>query len=201
MKKWWLYLIIIVLAAFVFAEWQQVKHANQKWQDAMNNVKAYSQELSSEKNKNVVYKLTIDQLKNYNDSILIKLDEARKELKIKDKDLKGLQYVSSTFTKRDTVTLRDTLFREPSFTMDTLISNEWYKVGLGLRYPSTVIVEPEFKSEKYLIVASKKETVNPPKKFFLLRWFQKKHRVVSIYVVERNPYVQGEQNKFVEIVK
>ena len=63
-----------------------------------------------------------------------------------------------------------------------------------------IAVKPEFKSEKHIIVSTKKETVNPPKKFFLLRWFQKKHLVVHVDVVEKNPYVGGETSKYIEIV-
>jgi hypothetical protein len=109
--------------------------------------------------------------------------------------------VSSSFTRTDTVTLRDTLFRDPSIAIDTLIGDKWYNVRLGLKYPSMVAVKPYFKSEKHIIVSSKKETVNPPKKFFLFRWFQRKHYVLHIDVVEKNPYVDRESTRYVEIIK
>ena len=64
-----------------------------------------------------------------------------------------------------------------------------------------VAVKPEFKSEKHIIVSTKKETVNPPKKFFLFRWFQKKMKVLHVDVVEKNPYVDGETSRYVEIIK
>jgi hypothetical protein len=85
--------------------------------------------------------------------------------------------------------------------MDTLIGDEWYTLRLGLKYPSMIAVKPEFKSKKHIVVSSKKETVNPPKKFFLFRWFQKKMTVVHIDVVERNPYVSDETTRYVEIIK
>ena len=121
--------------------------------------------------------------------------------KIKDKNIKSLQSVKSEFTRVDTIELRDTLFKEPTLAIDTMIGDEWYNVQLGLRYPSTIALKPYFKSEKHIIVSTKKETVNPPKKFFLLRWFQKKHLVINVDVVEKNPYVDGESSKYVEIVK
>ena len=80
------------------------------------------------------------------------------------------------------------------------MGDEWYTLRLGLHYPSMIAVEPEFKSEKHIVVSTKKETVNPPKKFFLLRWFQKKHLVIHVDVVEKNPYVDGETSKYIEIV-
>ena len=197
----YLILIVIVLLAFIGAMWQQVKHANQKWETAEANVKAYSMSLSKEGEKNTALQLTVDQLGWFKDSILQELDNTRKELKVKDKNLKALQAVSSGFTRTDTVTLRDTLFRDPSIAIDTLIGDKWYNVRLGLKYPSMVAVKPYFKSEKHIIVSSKKETVNPPKKFFLFRWFQRKHYVIHIDVVEKNPYVDNESSRYIEIIK
>ena len=197
----YLILIVIVLLAVIGSMWQQVRYANEKWETAEANVKAYSMSLSKEGEKNVALQLTVDQLGYFKDSILQELDNTRKELKVKDKNLKALQAVSSSFTRTDTVTLRDTLFRNPSIAIDTLIGDKWYNVRLGLKYPSMVAVKPYFKSEKHIIVSSKKETVNPPKKFFLFRWFQRKHYVLHIDVVEKNPYVDNESTRYVEIIK
>lgn len=172
-----------------------------KWKEAVENTKAYSELYSNSEHKNRAFKLTIDQLKNSNDSIFQKLNEARKDLKVKDSKLKSLQYVSSSFYKVDTITVRDTIFKDSHVNIDTLLSDEWYSVKVGLKYPSTVTVEPSFKSIKYIVVSAKKETVNPPKRFFLFRWFQKKQIRLNVDVVEKNPYVQSQDNRFVEIVR
>ena len=82
-----------------------------------------------------------------------------------------------------------------------MLSDEWYSIRVGLRYPSMVAVKPEFKSVKNIIVSAKKETVNPPKRFFLFRWFQRKQVVLNVDVVEKNPYVQSENNRYVEIIR
>lgn len=197
----WLLCIIAALLVVVFVEYQQVKYANDKWETAEANVKAYSSELSEASKKNTALKLSVDQLEYFQDSVLIELDNTRKELNIKDKYLQSLQHITSVFIKTDTLILRDTLFREPSFSLDTLLRDNWYSVAIGMKYPSTITVRPEFKSEKHVVVFTRKETVNPPKKFFLFRWFQKKHYVTRVEVIEKNPYVQGESSKYVEIVK
>ncbi len=176
--------------------------ADKKWKEAVENAKAYSELFSNSEGKNRAFKLTIDQLKNSNDSIFQELNDARKELKVKDSKLKSLQYVSSSFSKVDTITLKgDTIFKDSHVNIDTLLSDEWYSVKVGLKYPSTVTVEPTFKSIKYIVVSAKKETVNPPKRFFLFRWFQKKQIRLNVDVVEKNPYVQNQDNRFVEIVR
>lgn len=177
------------------------KNLEKQWETAMGNVKAYSDQCSTLQNSNRAFKLTIDQLESSSDSIFQELNAARKELKIKNSRLQSMQYISSTFARADTIVLKDTVFKDSSVMVDTLLSDEWYSVGIKLKYPSLIAVKPEFKSKKNIVVSVKRETVNSPKKFFLWRWFQKKHNVVKIDVVEKNPYVKDENNRYVEIVK
>lgn len=165
------------------------------------NQKAFITENSSLKGENIAFKFTVEQLNYYNDSILQKMNEVRKELKIKDKDLKQMQYLLSEATKKDTIVFRDTLFRESTLNIDTLVGDKWYQMKLGLKYPSTITTDPKFVSEKYIITSLKKETINPPKKCWLLRLFQKKHKVVEVNVVEKNPYIENKQQRFIEIVE
>ena len=200
MKKW-LVVLTVLLLGIAGVEWHQIRHVEEKWKIAEANVKAYSSQLGTTKEKNIALQLTVNQLEYFNDSVLEALGQTRKELKIKDKNLKALQQVTSVFVKTDTLILKDTLFREPTLAVDTLIGDEWYSVRLGFKYPSMIAIQPEFKSEKHIIVSHKKETVNPPKKFFLFRWFQRRHYVLNVDVVEKNPYVEGESSKYVEIIK
>lgn len=194
-------ILIIVLFVSIYALFSTKRSADKKWKEAVENDKAYSELFSNSENKNRAFKLTIDQLKNSNDSIFQELNEARKELKVKDSKLKSLQYVSSSFSKVDTISLKgDTIFKDSHVNIDTLLSDKWYSVRVGLKYPSTVSIEPKFLSIKYIVVSAKKETVNPPKRFFLFRWFQKKQIRLNVDVVEKNPYVQNQDNRFVEIV-
>lgn len=178
---------------------------NQRLQEelsvSISNEKAFIAENSSLKNENRVFKFTVEQLNYYNDSILEKMNEVRKELDIKDKDLKQMQYLLSEAAKKDTIVFRDTLFREPTLDIDTLVGDKWYQMRLGLKYPSTITTDPKFVSEKYIMVDYKKETINPPKKCWLLRLFQKKHKVVEVNVVEKNPYIENKQQRFIEIIE
>lgn len=195
-------LLVITSGIIIGVLLNQRSKTEKKWKEAVENAKAYSELFSNSENKNRAFKLTIAQLKNSNDSIFKELNEARKELKVKDSKLKSLQYVSSSFSKVDTITLKgDTIFKDSHIDIDTLLSDNWYSVKVGLKYPSTVTVEPTFKSIKYIVVSAKKETVNPPKRFFLFRWFQKKQIRLNVDVVEKNPYVQNQDNRFVEIVR
>lgn len=205
MVKKYIRIGIVILVSLLAISTYTLYTNNQKLKEeisiSMSNQKAFIAENSSLKEENRVFKFTIEQLNHYNDSILQKMNEVRKELKIKDKDLKQMQYLLSEAQKKDTVIFRDTLFREPTLKIDTLLGDRWYQMKLGLRYPSTIITEPKFVSEKYVIVDYKKETINPPKKCAIARWFQKKHKVVEVEVVEKNPYIENKQQRFIEIVK
>lgn len=172
-----------------------------RWKESTENVKSYSELFSNSENKNKGFKLTIDQLQYFNDSILKELNETREALKIKDSKLKSLQYLSSTFIKYDTLIIKDTLFKDPQIQVDTVLSDEWYSIRIGLKYPSTVTINPMFRSVKHIVVSSRRETVNPPKKFFLFRWFQKKHTVLNIDVIEKNPYMKEQNSRYIEIIK
>lgn len=193
-------LMMIAIITLCFTLNSKSKTEN-RWKEAVTNIKSYENMFSDSKDKSIAFQLTIAQLKHYNDSIFQELNDVRKELKIKDSKLKSLQYISSNFVKSDTIILKDTIFKDKRINIDTLLSDEWYSMRVGLRYPSSVIVTPRFRSEKNVIVSTKRETVNPPKRFFLFRWFQKKHTVLHVNVVEKNPYIVNQDNRYVEVVK
>ena len=205
MVKKYIRIGIVILVSLLSISVYTLYTYNQKLKEEtatlISNQKAFIAENSSLKNENRVFKFTIEQLNYYNDSILQKMNDVKKELKIKDKNLKQLQYLLSVSTKKDTVLFTDTIFRDKSLALDTIIGDKWYNIRLGLKYPFYIYTEPTFTSEKYIIVNKKKETVNPPKKFFLFRWFQRKHWVMEVHIKEKNPYIKETNNKFVEIIE
>lgn len=198
-------IVIVILVASLsissYILYTNNKSLERKLSISVSNEKAYIAENSLLKNENRVFKFTVEQLNYYNDSILEKMNEVRKELEIRDRDLKQMQYLLSEAQKKDTIVFRDTLFREPTLDIDTLVGDKWYQMRLGLKYPSTITTDPKFVSEKYIMMDYKKETINPPKKCWLLRLFQKKHKVVEVNVVEKNPYIENKQQRFIEIVE
>lgn len=194
-------LFIVSLLGIGIYIWNERQDLKKEVCTLRNNQKAFIAGNSSLKDESRAFKFTIEQLNYYNDSILQKMNDARKELKIKDKNIKQLQYLLSVSTKKDTVLFADTIFRDKSLALDTIIGDKWYNIRLGLKYPNLIYTEPTFTSEKYIIVNKKKETINPPKKFFLFRWFQKKHWVMEVHIKEKNPYIKETNNKFVEIIE
>ena len=194
-------ILMSLLAVSIYTLYNRNQDLEEEISVSMSNQKAFIADNSSLKEENRVFKFTVEQLNYYNDSILQKMNDVRKELRIKDDNLKQMQYLLSEATKKDTIVFRDTLFRESTLDIDTLVGDKWYNIRLGLKYPNLITTNPTFISEKYIIVNKKKETINPPKKFFLFRWFQRKHWVMEVNIKEKNPYIKEVNNKFVEIIE
>ena len=205
MVKRYIRIGIVILVSLLTVSTYTLYNRNQDLKEeisvSMSNQKVFIAENSSLKEENRAFKFTVEQLNYYNDSILQKMNDVRKELSIKDKNLKQMQYLSSVSTKKDTVLFTDTIFKDKGLALDTIIGDKWYNIRLWLKYPNLIYTKPTFTSEKYIIVNKKKETINPPKKFFLFRWFQKKHWVMEVHIKEKNPYIKEINNKFVEIIE
>lgn len=192
--------LIIILGAITFVQYENVKSLKSELLVSKNNEKAYVAENTELKEKNIVFKFTVDQLNYLNDSLTLKINEVRKELNIKDKNLEQMQYLLSIAQKTDTIRVRDTIFIDNTLNVDTLIGDEWYNIRLGLKYPNLITATPTFKSEKYIIASSRREPIDPPKNCAIARLFQKKHTIVEVEVIERNPYIKNKQQRFIEII-
>lgn len=192
--------VIAVLIATIAILGKKVSSLEEDLSYASANEKALLMQNDSNKHKIRSLQLTVEQLDYFNDSILLKLNEAKKNLKIKDKNIKELQYLQTQASKTDTVRIHDTIFQE-DFCMDTIIGDKWVKTSLEMCYPNKIVVTPEVNSEKIIIAHLKKETVGPPKKCWLARLFQKKHKVVVVEIEEKNPYMTTKEYKHIEIVK
>lgn len=193
--------VLILTGASLYWLYNRYQKLSTEYSTSIENIKAYDAELSGLKDDTRVYKLTVEQLNYFNDSIIKKMKVVQKELGIKDKRLQQLQYEASHAQRTDTIILPDTLFINPQLKLDTIVGDKWFKTNLHLEFPSTIALSPEIELERYTFINGKRETVNPPKKFFLFRWFQKKHTVVEVNVREMNPYVKNKTQRFIQIIE
>lgn len=188
---------LLISSSILYIKFTTLQH---DYSIAVGNEKALLHRNTELRNDIGVLQLTVDQLSYFNDSLLTKLDSVRRELKIKDKELKYMQYNKTTFEKTDSIVfLKDTIFRD-KLHIDTTLHNKWYSLNLTLDYPNSVTVTPKIISEQYLIIRADKETVKPPKKCKLARWFQKKHTVIRAELKEENPYIEHQCSRFVKIL-
>ena len=197
-----LVIAIISLGTISIKQCSSYKALSDKYSISMANNKAYQSQLDTMTNKSRIFQFKTNQLEYLNDSIVDKLKKVQAELKIKDKNLQEMYYMSSRATKTDTLTLKgDTIFKDKTVKVDTLIGDAWYNIRIKLQYPATIITIPTFKSEKYVVTSYQKEYIDTPSKLWIVRLFQKKQKVIIVNVVEKNPYITNSQNRFIQIVK
>lgn len=192
--------LIIGLTAIVYTQNVKINNLENDLSVSVINNKALLNNNNLLKDKTRTLLLTVEHLNSVTDSVITKMNNVRKELKIKDKEIKELQYQLSTVSKTDTVYFRDTIFKK-GVLIDTVLSDKWYKLKLSLEHPSKITVSPTFKSERYVNLYLKKETINPPKKCWIARLFQKKHNIIEAIIEEKNPYIKVEEQKYIKIVE
>lgn len=197
-------IITAIIIALGVCTWQQTKRIHNLKTElavAVNNNKAYEAERDSLRGNVVQFQFTIDQLNHSNDSLLTKINDIRKQVKVKDKQISELQYFASVNSKRDTIIVKkDTIF-QVGVALDTLLGDDWSQLAIRAEYPNFLDVDYSFKNETLVVMHDSRVTVDPPKKCWLARLFQKKQTIVEIDVVQENPYCINKEQKFIKIVK
>ena len=192
--------VIIVLSVSSSVLYKKNITLNRELAKSNSNVNAYELFNSELKDSVLVLNYTIDALNNSVDSINQKMNTVRKELRVKDKELESISRLVMTSSKKDTVTLRDTIFLKDMKIDTTLTDKNWYSLALSLEYPNKIAVHPEFNSDTYIVISSSKRIVGKPKGCWIGRLFQKRHVVVEGRIVEKNPYINVNEQRFIKIV-
>lgn len=193
-------LCITTLVVIIGIQCRVIKKTERQLEQKTINFNALENEYNHISLRNIEYKMNIAQLSTSLDSLNMKMNEVRRELKVKDSEIKRLGYIASIAAKTDTIVVKDTIFKN-NVKIDTLITDgEWYKLHLHFSYPNTVVVSPEFKSEKVIVTSARRVILNP-KKCAIARWFQKKSTIVETEVVESNPYITNTKERFLEVIE
>lgn len=191
-------IIAALLALFVI---QSIRYDNvrQQYQTAVQNNKAYESQMNTLNQENKVFRFTIQQLSYINDSTVKQLDSVRRELKIKDNKIKQMGKIREYVYVTDSIFVHDTIFENPEFELDTTLGDEWYLNNIHLKYPNQISSSVAVKTDQSVFLHQTRETIDPPRKTWLGRLFQRKHDVYNVTVVEHNPYANIKENKFIII--
>jgi hypothetical protein len=171
------------------------------------NLKAYIALNDTLRSTNRMFEFKASQLNYLNDSLVNQMNTIRKNIGVKDKNLKGLGYVKSTILIHDTVLVNRIRDGDKTLSIDTVINKKWYQIEIDYKGSrcsecnDTLIVSPKINSEKYVVISTSKEYVDAPKKWWLQRIFQKKEEVVDVKVVETNPYIYSDHERFIKVIK
>ena len=171
------------------------------------NLKAYIALNDTLMSTNRMFEFKASQLNYLNDSLVNQMNTIRKNMGVKDKNLKGLGYIKSTVRIHDTVFVNRIRDGDNSLSIDTVINKKWYQIEIDYKgsrcseCKDTLIVSPKISSEKYVVISTSKEYVDTPKKWWFQRIFQKKEEVVDVKVVETNPYIYSDHERFIKVIK
>ena len=171
------------------------------------NLKAYIALNDTLSATNRMFEFKASQLNYINDSLVNQMNTIRKNIGVKDKNLKGLGYIKSTVRIHDTVFVNRIRDGDKPLSIDTVINKKWYQIEIDYKggrcneCKDTLVVSPKISSEKYVVISTSKEYVDAPKKWWLQRIFQKKEEVVDVKVVETNPYIYSDHERFIKVIK
>lgn len=193
-------IVVILLLSFIGVLQHKYKKAKEELNTEIINGKAYQDQLEGIQQDNAQFEISMRTLRYFNDSISQKLVKTIDSLKIKDKRINSLVHQNIVLSKKDTVKLRDTIFKK-DLQLDTIIGDKYISLDLKLRYPNTIIYQPTINLDLTTIISDTKEYVKPRKKYWIQRIFQKKHYVVRGKIIIDNPYVTTNQYRFIKIIK
>lgn len=165
--------------------------------DNDRNRNNYKSVIEEKNQKYIQQSLTINEIKQSNDSLIKELNSVRKELDIKDKQLLEMTLIKEEVKHADSVVITDTIFIK-NFKLDTIVGDKYLSMKLNFEYPNTIKYEPTISNNKFIYTKVTKEYAKP-KKIFPLFLFQRKVNVVEIIVKDDNPYFKNKTIKHIKI--
>lgn len=102
--------LLIGLTSTIVVETKRIKALDNELALVVSNMKAYELENSNLENNIHEFQYTVAQLNYSKDSLVQKMNQMRKDLKIKDKNIERLEYLASQTQKVDSVIIKDTIF-------------------------------------------------------------------------------------------
>ena len=194
--------IFLLLTATVVIQYSALKKTREDLEVSRNNEKAYANGVTlwqdkydQEHAKSRVFEENLASFKASSDSINKKI---LKQLELQGVKLRKLDQLVYQEVKIDTSLAK--VINIPTMP-DTIIdlSNQWIKNIITLS-PLQVKSDIEIESEVYGTFTKKKETINTANKFFLFRWFQRKHTIIEADFYNTNPLIKTKNQKIIQIV-
>ncbi len=180
--------------------YKQNKTLSESLERAQNNIEAYQGSLQGSQQANNVLRLTVDDLKNYNDSLVHQLDSVRNELKIKPK------YLNTAATQTQLINVTDSREVEDSaiIVKDSIYSNSIKFNDLTSVYYTitndSIRISLDVRNKQYLYLFVDRHYKN--KKSFIKRLFTFDFKKVNSYkynIVNENDLIRTEDVKVIEI--
>ena len=187
--------IISLLTVAIFILGSQLSKKNKEIDRLFNNIKAYEQLATENKKLNTVLQLTVNELNNSKDSLIQQVEQARKELKVKNKNLQQAQVINTVI--RDTVTKVITIDRNFN---EELKINPLTTIKVT-RTDSILTAKIDITNQQILFIEEKKEYKNKYKNGWIRFWHfdWKKIKVRKYQIHNTNPIIKITDTRIIEV--
>ena len=187
--------IISLLTVTIFVLGSQLNKKNKEIDRLFNNVKAYEQLATENEKLNTVLQLTVNELNNSKDSLIQQVEQARKELKVKNKNLQQAQVINTVI--RDTVTKVITIDRNFN---EELKINPLTTIKVT-RTDSILTAKIDITNQQILFIEEKKEYKNKYKNGWIRFWHfdWKKIKTRKYQIINSNPIIKITDTRIIEI--
>lgn len=186
--------IIGIFAAFVVLQHNQLKNKNKEIDRLNNNILYYQEQQDTLQNDNRVLRLTVDEFKDSKDSIVQQLNNVRKELNIKDKQLEQAQSQTQQIIVDTAIVVKENNFKE------VIRPNELTSIIIA-KTDSILTAKIDIKNTQTLFLSSKKEYKRQYKNWFrrLLKFDFKKQRVYRYTIKNSNELIKVTDTKLITL--
>lgn len=193
-------LLAAVLALGLTCVWQgnKIKTQDARISQIYNNYKYYESQFNNTEKQNRVLQLTVNELKLSKDSLVQAVNKAKKELKVKDQNLKEAHVINTEM--KDTTTVK-IITKEVDFTKELKL-NSLTTITVS-RKDSILTTILNLKNQQILIVEEKKEYRNKYKNGFVrfLHFDWKRDKVKKYSIINSNPLIKVTDTRVLEIPK
>lgn len=186
--------IIGIFAAFVVLQHNQLKDKNKEIDRLNNNILYYQEQQDTLQNDNRVLRLTVDEFKDSKDSIVQQLNNVRKELNIKDKQLEQAQSQTQQIIVDTAIVVKENNFKE------VIKPNELTSIIIA-KTDSILTAKIDIKNTQTLFLSSKKVYKRQYKNWFrrLLKFDFKKERVYRYTIKNSNELIKVTDTRLITL--
>ena len=187
--------IISLLTVTIFVLGGQLKDKQNEIDRLSNNIQAYEQLVTNKEQTNTVLQLTINELNNSKDSLIQEIQQTKKKLNVKNKNLVQAQVINTVI--KDTVTKVITVDRNFN---ETLKINPLTTIKVS-RTDSILTAKIDIQNQQILFIEEKKVYKNRYKNGWIRFWHfdWKKIRVRKYQIQNSNPLIRVTDTRIIEV--
>ena len=189
---------VSLLIATIFVQNHKLQKVNKEIERITNNLRSYEESASNASARNRVLQLTIGELTQSQDSLIQEVNKAKKELKIKDRNLEQVQVINTEI--KDTVR---TVIKHKQVDFEEKLELNPLTTIIVSRKDSILTAKIDIKNQQILFIEEKKEYKNKYKNGFIrLLHFDWKRINSRKYTIENsNPLIRVVDTRIIEIKK